>query len=158
MTTPSVRALEAITAPETAEDFIWLLTMEHQGLTAPIRLARNWRRITSRGQDFIPFPFRPTVVQDEKDRPPRLTIQIGNVSRTITAQLETLDGAPKITLEVVLASKPSVVEYALTDFEMRRTSYDKTVIQSDLVIEDFFSAPYPDLRYTPVIAPGAHRS
>lgn len=158
--TLSLPALVSIEAPETDEQWMWLLTVEHEDFTVPIRLARNWRAVTSRGNTYIPFPFAPSIAQEEPDRSPRLSIRIGNVSRVVTAKLEEVQGAdtvPKVTLEVVLASQPSVVEYVLTDFEFRNVRYTETVISADLEAEDFLTTPYPDLRRTPQIAPGSHR-
>lgn len=163
MTAPkelSLTALVSVESPESAEDWLWLLTITHPDFVEPIRLARNWRSIASRGNHYQPFPFAPSIAQEEPDRTPRLSIQIGNISRVVTAKLEEVQGSddqPKVTLEVVLASQPSVVEFVLADFEFRNVTYGEVVLQADLEAEDFMSTPYPDIRRTPQIAPGSHR-
>lgn len=161
MTSPrllTLEAVKAINAPETAENFLWLLTITHDDLASPKRLVRGYRPVASRGNTYTPFPFTPQVAQQEPDRPPTLSISIGNVSRDITAALETLEGTPKITLEVVLASHPWQVEFVLQDFEMRGAAYNKLSIRAELTAEDYWTAPCPYIRFTPTIAPGSHRS
>lgn len=158
--TLSYDALVSVQQPESASQWLWLLMIEHPNFVVPIRLARNWRDVTSRGQRFQRFPFAPAIAQEEPDRTPQLTIQIGNVSRIVTAKLEEVQGTdevPRVTLEVVLATDPNRIEYVLTDFEFREVGYDETVITARLEAEDFLETPYPDKRRTPDIAPGSHR-
>ena len=160
MTTPrplSSAAIRAINAPETSENFLWLLRITHPSLIPSIRLVRGYQNVKSRGNNYVAFPFAPQVAQDEPDRPPTLSIVIGNVSRAVTAQLDGVVGTPKVRLEIVLTRQPWRVEWVLEDLEMRGHGYDKIRLRAELTAEDYFTAPLPDLRFTQSIAPGAHR-
>lgn len=158
--TLTMEAYESINAPESAQAWIWLLTISHPNITPTLRFARNWRAVPSRGDVYDTLGFVPSIAQEEPDRPPRLMLTVQNVSRVVTAKLEQAagtDDVPKVTLEVVLASDPNTVEYVLDDFEIQNARYDQAVLTTDLKVEDYLSEPFGDLKFTPEIAPGVHR-
>ena len=155
--TVSARAILAINAPETSEAFIWLLTITHADLTPTIRLANNSRNIRSRGLVFTAFPFDVTLANDEQDRPPRISVSIINVSRTISASLEGLDGNPTVDLEMVMAATPNVLEASLPGFDLVGQRYNWLRFSGTLGLEDFLQEPYPDMRFSPSVTPGVHR-
>ena len=55
--TLSNEARSSMFSEETSDGLLVLLTIDHAGITAPIRLVNNNVDIKSRGEDFLAFPF-----------------------------------------------------------------------------------------------------
>ncbi len=108
----------------------------------------------SRGEVFVSYPFDLTLPDDDEARAPRARLVIDNVDRQIVATLRDLATSPVLTLEIVRAAAPDVVEAAFHDFRLRNVRYDSYVIEADLTIEDFTAEPYPAASFCPSLFPG----
>lgn len=145
--------------------FILLLTIEHDDLTVPIRVADDALLtlstgvpgVISRSVEFVQLPFRFTLPNQESDSPPRAKIVVDNVSREITAALANISSPPTLMLEIVLSDFPDVVEISLADFKLETVSYDALTIEGDLTIEQFESEPWPKGSFLPSGFPGLFR-
>lgn len=150
----STGARQAIFAAESGEAFIILLTFTHESLASPIRVGSDSVDTVSRGQAYIAYPFDLTLPDDDEGRAPRARLVIDNVDRQIVATLRNLATSPVLTLEIVRAAAPDVVEAVFHDFRLRNVRYDSHVIEADLTIEDFTAEPYPAGSFCPSLFPG----
>lgn len=145
---------QALFAGDSAETFIILLTFTHDGLAEPIRVCSDAADIVSRGSAYVAYPFELTLPDDDESRAPRARLVIDNVDRQIVATLRGLATSPVLTLEIVRAAEPDVVEAVFHDFRLRNVRYDSHVIEADLTIEDFTAEPYPAGSFCPSLFPG----
>ena len=144
----------ALFAPQSGDAFIVLLTFAHGDLAAPLRVCSNDQDVISRGDLFVAYPFDLTLPDDSEVRAPRARLVIDNVDRQIVATLRALASSPVLTLEVVRAAEPDVVEAVFHDFRLRNVRYDSQVVEADLTIEDFTAEPFPAGSFTPSQFPG----
>lgn len=150
----SPAARQAMFAAETTEAFIVLLTFSHEDLPEPIRVSSDAADTVSRGNAFVSYPFDLTLPDDDEARAPRARLVIDNVDRQIVATVRSLASSPVLTLEVVRAADPDVVEAVFHDFRLRNVRYDSQTIEADLTIEDFTAEPYPAGNFCPSLFPG----
>lgn len=130
-------------AQETDEVFLPLLTINHESLEEPIRVVRNTENVTSRGHDYIALPFDITLPTDDGETLPVANLQIDNIERTIVSTIRSIDTPPEVTIEIVLASSPDIVEMGLYDMTLQSASYDAFTVEGSLVIEDIMNQQFP---------------
>lgn len=142
-------------APDTADTWLVLVTIEHADIDPSIRVVCNTENITSRGEEFIGFPFDLTLPDSREDAPPRGRIVIDNASREIAEHVRNTTGAPTVTIEVIRAEDPDTVERSFPYFRLRNVKWDAGKVSGDLTVEDFTTEPYPAGTFTPAGFPGA---
>ena len=106
------------------------------------------------GTEFIQFPFRISLPSSADDRIPRAHLEIDNVDRTIVQTIRQLSTSPTITMDVVRASDPDVIEASFQDFQLRDARYNALTVEGDLTLESFLREPYPSAQFTPADFPG----
>lgn len=148
----------ATNASETAEVFVILITINHSSLANPIRVSSDTtedlpvagqKGTISNGEEFIYLPFEFILPNMEADSPPRAQLKIDNISREISTAIDSIDSAPDVDIELVLASNPDVIEFALYDFKLRRVEYDIFEARGDVTAEHFEDEPYPAGSFNP---------
>jgi len=164
MVRPVSNALkQAVNAQETDKAFIILLTLEHEDLSAPIRVTQDsmqdlpisgGRGVISRGNEFVALPFEIVLPDENEDQSPRAKLKIDNISREIVAAVRSITSPASAMLEIVLSQDPDVVEMQLLDFQLRNVTYDAFVVEGDLTVEQFDLEPFPAGRITPSRFPG----
>jgi hypothetical protein len=152
--TLSVPALRAITAQETGEVFLILITITHDDLADPLYFVNNTENITSRGHEFLGWPFEIALPDEREDALPTVQLRIDNVDRRILEGIRGLPTAPTVLLEIVLASAPDVVEAGPINFTLRGVEYDALVITGTLAPEDVLNEPAMQYSFTPALFPG----
>lgn len=150
----SATTLAALFAQETAESFVILLTIDHDDLSAPIRVNTSGENITSRGDEFLAFPFTIVLPEETEDNTARAKIQIDNIDRSIILAVRSISSAPSALLELIRVDDPDTVEASFPDFKMNKVTYDSKVLSADLSIEDFTGEPYPARVFSPADFPG----
>lgn len=160
----SLAARRAAFAQETDSDFILLCTISHPDLEEPIRVAndivpedadRN-RIITSRGGDFVCYPYEVDLPADDGESVSRVTIVIDNVDRDVVKSLRTIQGPCDVALEVVLSANPDLVEAGPFDMTLVSVDYDAVTVSGELAFEDILTTAFPGDAYTPDAYPGLH--
>jgi len=139
--TLSQAAVESANAQETGEAWLVLLTIDHDELAVPIRVANNHETITSGGDEYIGFPFEITLPGEDQDQPMKAQLRIDNVERTIVETLREIDSPPSVTARVVLASQPDTVEAEFVGMKLRSARYDANTVEGDLMFEDVLNEP-----------------
>jgi hypothetical protein len=145
---------QALYAAETGEAFLILLTLNHASLSQPIRVTSDAVTTTSRGNDFVPFPFDLTLPDDQDNRSPRARLVIDNVDRQIVEAVRGLSSAPSALIEIIRAAAPDTVEAQFVDFKLTNVSYDAQRVEGFLTIEDFTAEPFPSATFSPGLFPG----
>ena len=144
----------AMYAQDTKEVVLLLLTIAHANLVTPIRVVNNLEEIVSQGYTWAAFPFEITLPIESDDQIPVMTIRIDNVDRQIVTAIRSLQGAPDITLDVVVASQPDIVDVTFVGFKLKSVSYDNLVVEGEMRLEEILSEPFPQHRITPFHFPG----
>jgi hypothetical protein len=153
----SLEFIAAVNAQETDEAFIVLVTIDHPDLPEPVYLNNSGANVVSRTLTFLACPFQPTLAEDSDDGPPVAKLIIDNIDRGLVATVrEAAAGgvAPVVTLELVKASAPDLVEAEFTDFEMRDITYNALTIEATLTLESLFKEPACGYSFTPTYFPG----
>lgn len=152
--TLSTAAKAAIFSAFTDKAVIALVTITHSDLGTPIRLAANSVDIVSGGDTYTAWPMELAFMSDEEGTPPRASIVIDNVDRTIIAQLRALDEPPDVTLEAVLADTPDTIEVSQPNLRFDQMTYNAQTIQIDLALDYYLTEPASAVQFDPSRFPG----
>ena len=150
----SLAAMQAALAQETSKVFLVLLEVQHADLIEPIRLVNNTTDIISDSHTYTAFPFMPTLPGDSDDREPVAEINIINVTRELIDEIRNINEDLVVTMKVVLADSPSVIEWGPVDMEVQGIRYDANVITFSLGMQAFTQEPFPYKAFTPNQFPG----
>lgn len=144
----------ALNAPETNEIFLVLLTISHKDMDTPIRVVNNAEDVTSRGDLFTAYPFDLSLPNDEDNQSPRARLVIDNIDRQIVLAVRQLSSSPTVTIEIIRAADPDMIEARFVDFRFTNITYDSQMIEGDLTLEDFTAEPFPAASFSPSLFPG----
>ena len=150
----SLAARQAVNAPETGEVFLLLLTLDLEELETPIRVVNNTKDIVSLGETYIAFPFEIALPDEDPDSVVRVTLRIDNVDREIVKNLRTVSSPLAVSLEVVMASSPDIVEAGPFNMTLVTAEYDALTVTGELAFEDVLNEPFPGHAYVPGDYPG----
>lgn len=150
---------EALFADNSTEVPIFLLTITHPELDAPVYLSTDptervvttkvYYRTQSRGTDFLYAAIEVTI-PDEKDRaPPTSQLTIPNVDRELIPLARSVNSPASVKIEVVLASALDDVEMVWPQMDMTNLQYDVGQLIFDLTIDALMTEPYPSGRFLP---------
>ncbi len=109
--------------------------------------------VVSRGQNFIFLPMEITL-PTEDDAAPRARIALHDVTREAMPLIRAATAPPSVTLELVLASAPNIVEMACTGLIMTAISYTRDAIVAELSADDLALEPFPAHTFVPASFPG----
>lgn len=151
--TISNQARSAMFSEETSDGLLVLLTITHPNIS-PIRVVNDKVNISSRGNEFIAFPFEIILPTSSPDSPPKSQLTIGNVSREISQIIRTISSAPTVLIEVVRINNFDSLEVSFPAFKLKNIRFDVAQVQGDLVSEDLQIEPYPSLTFSPAHFPG----
>lgn len=154
----SAAAVRALLAQESSESIIALLTIDHDDLPDPIRVARNTvgDDIVSGGETFIAMPFEIEIPTDS-EKAPVARLEVPNVDRSIGQALEELASPAVCTIQIVLASEPDTIDREYAQFELRNAEWDALAVTAELTQANFTGEPWPFLRVTPQWFPALFR-
>lgn len=156
---------------EKEETWVYLVSIAHADLSAPLRLTSNGAQIVSRGDTYYPFRFEADLGSQEADRPTRSRLVVSAVSEDLDAQGVTIQStvvesfiravrgissAASVTVEIIYVSAPDVVQRKLANVTLRNVSWNLLEITGDLVPPDILSARYGKI-FHPGNAPGMFR-
>ena len=151
---PYTSLVQSAFAQETDEVWLILLTIAHADLSEDIRVVNNPAAITSRGKNFVGFAFELSLPIDSPDRAPVAELRIDNVSQEIAQAVRSISSAPTVTIEVIRAAAPGVVELSLDGFRLRNVNWDADSVRGTLVLDDIATEPYPSGIFSPGSFPG----
>ena len=144
-----------INAQQSGEVLVYLLRLQYTSLAAPISVCNDNLALTSRGVEYIAFPFEVDVGSDSDDAPPQPTLRIGNVDRQIVQAILNAVEPITVTIELVMRSEPDQVEVGPYTFVLRDVSFDQDVVEGTLRQDGMLNEPFPGDQITPSLFPGA---
>lgn len=163
----STAARRAAWAQQTDAVFIILVTITHDGLAEPVRVASagvtgvttdddgNPVPYTERGGErYVQYPFRFELPEDRDDQAVTARIEIDNVDRMVVEAVREIQGSPEVTVEVVLSEDPETLEAGPWVFELQSAEYDALTVSGTLGYEPLLSEPYPAHTMSPATMPG----
>lgn len=145
----STTAKEAIHARVTSEAFLYLLTITHDDLPAPIRVVNNMEDVVSRSLTYTALAFE-IPIPDSKDKElPSVQLVICNVDPAIVQAIRSISSPPSVTLELILDSDPDTVEAGPFNMTLRVGEYDQFTVSSTLRYEDILDEAFPSGKFDP---------
>lgn len=134
---------------------LFLLEINHSGLSQPIRVVNDTQDLTSNGFLFVALPFRVSLPEDLDKNQPIATLSVDNIGRELTQWLEASNGGEGATCRMmqVLRSVPNTIEWEIT-MDLRNLSVNITEVTGELSFEDLLGRPGVTITYRPDIAPG----
>ena len=132
-----------------------LLKMDHASLSAPVRIVNDTRNVTTLGDTYLALPFRIVLPSDKAREMPRAQLQIDNVGRELTAELERLPpgAALMATIIIVHRSTPGTIDYQFTA-PLSGVRVDMANVSAVMGPDDLMRRPATLLRFDPATAPG----
>ena len=131
-----------------------LLTIDHDDISAPIRVVNNSENITSNGEEYIAFPFKLTLPDSKDEAPPTANLVISNVSREIGQAIRLISSPPSVTITVVRQETPDVVEAEFVGMKLTNVEYDSLTVSAGISFEDLTREKFPYLTFSPSIFAG----
>jgi hypothetical protein len=121
-----------------ASDKVWLVLLEitAAGLSTPIRVANDNADVIHQGWTFIGYPFEVELPPESQDRPMIARIRIDNTERLIVDEVRSISEPPSVTLRVVLADQPDVIEVEYAGMRLRNVTWDAGEISGGLRADD----------------------
>lgn len=145
-------------ASESKEVLLFLLTLSHPNLVAPIRVVNDFQDVVSGGFTYSRFPFEVTLPWQKEDQVPTMKLSIDNVDRQIVTAVRNLQGPIDVELRGVVASQPDIVEFTYEGFQIKNVSYNQQTVDGDLRLEEIITEPFPQHTFVPSLWPGAFGS
>lgn len=132
-----------------------LLKIDHASLSAPVRLVNDTRDLGTLGDTYKALPFSLTLPNDKSREMPRARLQIDNVGRDLTSELERLTpgAALQATLMLVHRSTPGVVDFQFTA-PLSGVRVDQGTVTGFMGPDDLMRQSAVRLRFDPFTAPG----
>lgn len=149
----SDRATESQNAEATGEVWLPLVEIAHPELAEPIRVVNNNENITSNGNLFVAWDFEMVLPGEDPDNPSTARLDIGNIDPVIIKSLREISGPPAVTVQIILAADPDLVEIEFAGLALRNAKYDAGKISGDLAFEEILSEPVATM-LTPAMFPG----
>lgn len=136
-------AVAELSAQETGTAWLVLLTISHPDMPVPLRMTSDHVPTTSGGQVYTPYPFEVSPPDDVEGRAPMATLRVDNTSQQVIAVLRGLEKPPSVTIQIVRASDPNVVEVIYDGLELRGENYDIGAITGKLTVDDWATEEFP---------------
>lgn len=145
----SNRAVSAVMAQHTDEAFIMLVEFTHTPTDETFRAALNTENVVSNGEVYTATYFDITLPETANSSPKGAQIRMDNVDRRLIDLLRRITKPLSVTLRVVLAATPNVVEMEFTDLVLREADWDAATITGTLTSEDPLNQAFPSHLYEP---------
>jgi hypothetical protein len=151
----SPELLAQLFSQESEDPFLILVTLSHSSFVTPIRLVNNTEPIISRTNTFNTFPMKITLPVDDGETARGVTIEFDNVGLELISALRSVVNTQiEVTLEMVLASMPDIVQMSVEELKIAGIRYDRQRISAELIVDNFLSTGMTSERYTPQNFPG----
>jgi hypothetical protein len=154
------RARTAMYAQETDEVFLTLLVLTHATLPeGPLRFVNNLENITSTADgtgahDYIAMPFQIQWPSERGEQLPVVQIALDNVHPAIADTIRSIQTPPTLTIYLVLAATPNIVEAGPVTFTLKNARYDVAQVSGSLAFADVLNESFPWRTFTPQDWPG----
>jgi hypothetical protein len=168
LSTLSPTALQAMFGQETDKELILLLTIYDPSNPTQVvlRLADGFTQrisetaddvmygVVSRGNNYIFLPMEVTMPDESDSSAPKCSIVLHDVTRYVMPVARSINGQPKVKLELVVSSTPDIVEVVFTSFYITNFSYTVDRVTIELSMIGYEREPFPQYSFNPVYFPG----
>jgi hypothetical protein len=155
----SLNGRRALNAEQTGEIPVFLFTVTHEALAEPRRLSSDpTARLSeeplrygtvSRAEEYDFVPIGLVQPEDSDETPPAFRITIDNIMRELTPLLRSVATPPLVTVEMVRASEPDVVEVLWPEFDLVDSELSAEAVVLTLTVDALVTEPYPSGTFTP---------
>lgn len=152
-TTVSEVLRRAIYRGNTERVFILLVEISHPALPEPIRMTSDGLTTTHDGEGYEPLPFAVTLPDDRESAQPRASLTVPNVEHENIQLIRSAEGAPTVTLVLVLDDNPDRIERGPWELELVDVSYDINSIRGTLQPRSLIGEPFPSGSYNTIDYP-----
>jgi hypothetical protein len=135
------------------DPFIALVTLSHPSFTT-LRLVNNTVNVVSRGNTFLSFPLRFRLPVDDGESAREVHMEFDNVGLDLIDEIRTVTTPIDVTIELVLASLPNVVQVELGELKISNISYNSKSITAKLYLDGFMNVEMTSEKYSPSLYPG----
>lgn len=149
----SAELLAQIFAQESDDPYLALVTLSHPDLTT-IRLVNNSVDIESRGNTFQAFPMKLKFPVDDGESAKEFTIEFDNVSLELIEEIRSVTTGISVTIEMILASMPDVVQYSQDELVIFSVNYNASRIVAKIILDNFLNTEMTSEKYAPNNFPG----
>lgn len=146
--------LQSVFSQDTEEVFLTLLKIEHADLDEIIYLVNNSEDVVHDGQTYTAFPFEMDLPDETDGSFSRMTILLDNAGLDYVEAFRSISGPADVTMSLVLASDPDVVECGPFRFLSRGAAMSADEIRLELSYEDILNEPFPGDIMSPGSVPG----
>lgn len=157
--TLSPAAAQAILARETAVVFLSAMRITHPDLVEPIRIVNNTEPVQRAEGQYVPWSFEALLPDDtEQAINAHVDVTIDNVDRRVSRIVRSLSGVrPQVSIEIIIADQPDVVERGPFDFSVLSVDTDVMTLRLSLGHEeDILNQAVPAQSYSPTNSPGMY--
>ncbi len=149
----SNKLLQIVNSETPTDVFLYLVSVKFADSTI-LRYVKNHVNVVSRGHTYVASNFNITLPEEVGDSLPSVNMEFSVNEYDSLARLIMSQKSPELTLEVVLASDPSVVENGPFSFEIRGFSAAGNSVKLEAGFEPFLDLSIPQMKYTPTLFPG----
>lgn len=125
---------------------VWHLSSDNADL---LDQEQQLRGTISRGQNYDFVPMSASLPEEGEDAANVIQIGIDNVSRELTPLLKSTVTPATVSIEIVLASSPDLVEISFPNFELTSADVDDGTVVLSLTVDTMMSEPFPADNFTP---------
>ena len=150
-------SVSALLSGETSEAYLCCVGIDHPTLTEPLLCVHAERPIEHQGATYNAYPFEVALPSDLERETAQVEISISNVDRRIVAALREVppNNPPSVTLFVVRAAEPDIVERGPYVMMLREVEYDFLRVTGKCRWDDELDLEYPAIRVIASYFPGA---
>lgn len=110
--------------------------------------------VVSNNKNYVFLPIEITLPSEEEAQAPRASIVIHDVTRYLTPIIRTLEGPPRIKMQLVLNKTPNNVEVSFDFLYITSITYNRDTVNCELTMINLEREPYPVHSFTPAYFPG----
>lgn len=133
--------------PDSYEATLVLLTVDHADLAEPLRFTSDGVTTSSNGNPFSPLFFEVVLPDQAEGKQPRAVLRIDNTSTEIVQALRSLQTAPTVTIQIVIASDPDTIHKQYAAMKVLQPKYTSSFIDFPLAAVDYSQMTYPFLTF-----------
>lgn len=159
MRSVSLTLTEALTAQESGEVPVVLMTFEHQDFAGPLRLSSDpTTRLSeeplqygtvSDSETYIFCPMSIQLPDDMDERAPTARLSIENVSRELVAMVRSITTPGTCRIVLVLASDPDTIEVEYPILDLRGVQYNADTLTVELGLDALDTEPFGSGAFVP---------
>lgn len=142
--------------PQTSYCFLPLAKIDSTELVSPVYLVSNNEDIVSNGITYLKCQFEFTPPAEVDGTPQNASISLDGVDRSIIEIIQSIENPLTITISVIEASSPDVVEFGAWEFTLRNVSFNASKVSGDLVFQTYLSDNIGTLKYNNINFPGLY--